>query len=117
MAFPNLYNINYYRGDTYQFNIYPQNANNQVFSLAGYEAEFTIAEARSTTTGAKTAFAAISNNNDFLQCTISATLGATLDPAISYVYDVQISKGSGASKVVYTLMTGTLTVTADVTAV
>lgn len=113
MAFPGTYNINYYEGDTYQFNIYPKTANGAVFPLAGYSAAFTIATSRGpnpTTTIAATA--QVSDDNTFVLCTISPATGRNLVAGTQYVYDVQISSGVNN---VYTLLTGTLSVTADVT--
>ena len=37
MAFPATYDINYYRGDTLEFNIYPKLNDNSAFDLDGYE--------------------------------------------------------------------------------
>jgi len=38
MAFPAVFNISYYRGDTYEFRIYPKDANGNAFPLTGYDA-------------------------------------------------------------------------------
>ncbi len=36
MAFPGTYNINYYKGDTYQFRIYPKDTAGYPFDLSVY---------------------------------------------------------------------------------
>jgi len=36
MAFPGTYNISYYKGDTYEFRIYPKTADGDVFDLTPY---------------------------------------------------------------------------------
>jgi len=47
MAFPGTYNFSYYRGDTYEFIIYPKNSLGGSYDLeAGHTAEFNIATAR-----------------------------------------------------------------------
>jgi hypothetical protein len=48
MAFPGTYNINYYKGDTYEFRIYPKDAEGNAFPLGDYEGSetFTIANVR-----------------------------------------------------------------------
>ena len=112
MAFPGTYNFSYYKGDTNEFVIRPKNSSGSAFDLTGYSAEFFIASAR----GDNPAFsveaqAVVSAVNDTITCTILPGVGNTLD-AGSYVYDVQIT--SGAS-LVFTVVTGTITVTEQVT--
>jgi hypothetical protein len=50
MAFPGTYNISYYRGDTYEFKIYPKDASGAAFPLTGYDlsegVKFTISSDR-----------------------------------------------------------------------
>lgn len=47
MAFPGTFNINYYKGDTYEFNVYPKTTSGAVFSMQGYETtKFTISPVR-----------------------------------------------------------------------
>jgi hypothetical protein len=49
MAFPGTFNINYYKGDTYEFNVYPKTTDGAVFSMQGYEStRFTISPVRGT---------------------------------------------------------------------
>lgn len=115
MAFPGTYNFNYYAGDTYSFIIEPKTSNGAVFDLDGYTAKFAIATARNTeaitlSSDDSELNADIDAGNEFLTCTILPTPGGTLTGS-SYVYDVQIDDGAGT---VYTLLTGTITVTQDI---
>jgi hypothetical protein len=112
MAFPGTYNFSYYKGDTNEFVIRPKNSSGSSFDLTGYAAEFFIASSR----GDNPAFsveaqAVVSAVNDTITCTILPGVGNTLD-AGSYVYDVQVA--SGAS-LIFTVVTGTITVTEQVT--
>ena len=112
MAFPGTYNFSYYKGDTNEFVIRPKNSSGSAFDLTGYSAEFFIASAR----GDNPAFsveaqAVVSAVNDTITCTILPGVGTTLD-AGSYVYDVQISSGAA---LIFTVVTGTITVTEQVT--
>jgi hypothetical protein len=112
MAFPGTYNFSYYRGDTNEFVIRPKNSDGSAFDLAGYSADYIIATARGTSTTSNpitqyTAQGVVDSTNDIVTCTILPGVGVQL-AAGTYVYDVQID--SGAS-LVYTLLTGTITVT------
>ena len=117
MAFPGTYNFNYYRGDTHQFVLSPKNSDGTTFQLDSYapggvnSAIYTIATARGVA-GIKTfAQAVINTTNDTVVCTIFPTVGRTL-AAGTYVYDVQINSSSTN---IITLLTGTITITDDVT--
>jgi len=114
MAFPGTYNFNYYRGDTYQFVIRPKNSNGSTMSLDAYEgnAVFTIANRRGTSaTQTVEATATIDIANDIVTCTIEPAQGRLLTAGTVYVYDVQIDNGAD---VIYTLLTGSITVTDDI---
>jgi hypothetical protein len=113
MAFPGTYSINYYEGDRYEFVIYPKNAAGNTFNLTGYTSIFTIASAL----GASPSFsvggeATIDGEKTKITCVILPTVGRQLVAGTTYYYDVQISSGTD---VVYTLLKGTISVTADVT--
>lgn len=114
MAFPGTYNFNYYRGDTYQFIIRPKGANGAAFSLDAYagNADFTIANVRGSSGSQISATATVDTAQDIVTCTITPTQGRLLVAGTTYVYDVQIDNGAG---VIYTLLTGNITVTDDVT--
>jgi hypothetical protein len=124
MAFPSTYNFNYYKGDTFEFKIYPKNSNGTAFDLTSYAlsavppgdgAKFTIATARGSAgvTGKVVAQATISLSDNSITCTITPAISTSLLATSSYVYDVEISKGSGAT--VHTLLTGSISVTDQVT--
>ena len=112
MAFPGSYNIDYYEGDTLEFNVSPENSAGGIFSLSGYSASFTIATSRGPNPSQSVVCTAEKDeNNTMVLCTITPTQGRQLVAGTQYVYDVQITNGSK----VYTLLTGTISVTADVT--
>jgi hypothetical protein len=114
MAFPGTYNFSYYRGDTYQFVIRPKNANGTTFALDAYagNADFTIANRRGSTGTQVSATATVDTANDIVTCTITGATGRGLVGGTTYVYDVQIDNGAG---VIFTLLTGSITVTNDIT--
>jgi hypothetical protein len=112
MAFPGTYNFSYYKGDTFQFVIRPKNANGESFDLNGYTADFFIASARGDNPSFSTEASAVVNEvSDIVTCTILPSVGNTLE-AGTYVYDVEVSSGP---EIVYTLVTGIITVTEQVT--
>jgi hypothetical protein len=125
MAFPAIYDFNYYKGDTFEFRIYPKKNDGTVFDLSSFydtnsnynsdpidnvspsvlpyeSARFTIAPARGTLTSQQltqrvTCFARISPDNTFVQCAIRPSEGNSLLAGTEYVYDVEVRKPSGAS--------------------
>jgi hypothetical protein len=112
MAFPGTYNFSYYKGDTNEFVIRPKNSNGSAFDLAGYTADFFIASSRGDNpTFSVEASAVVNTVSDIVTCTILPNVGGSLN-AGTYVYDVEITSGP---TVVYTLLTGTITVTEQVT--
>ena len=111
MAFPGNFNFSYYRGDTNQFVIRPKNSNGTSFDLTGYTAAFTIANRRGSTGTQYEGQVVVDTANDLLTCTILPGVGRTL-AAGTYVYDVQIT--TGAANIV-TVLTGSITVTDDIT--
>jgi hypothetical protein len=112
MAFPGTFNFSYYKGDTNEFVIRPKTSNGGAFDLTGYDAGFVIASSRGDNpTFSVAADAVINTVNNTVTCTISPNVGGTLD-AGTYVYDVEIED---APSLVFTLITGTITVTEQVT--
>lgn len=111
MAFPGTYNFSYYRGDTNEFVIRPKNSNGSAFDLTGFTAEFFIANRRGSTGTQYEAQAVVNTTSDIVTCTILPGVGSAL-VAGTYVYDVQITSGPS---VIYTLLTGTITVTDHIT--
>ena len=112
MAFPGTYNFNYYRGDTAEFVIQPKTSNGEAFDLTGYTAIFTIATARGVAGTAATAV--VNDVTNIITCTIVPSVGRAL-VAGTYVYDVQITNETPNPDVIFTLLTGTITVTNDIT--
>lgn len=121
MAFPANFNINYYRGDTYEFKIYPKLTNGQSFSLDGYDrlngVTFTISTDRGPDGVANKveAYAEISLDRTHISCAIRPDDGQSLDATRQYVYDVEINKTDSPYNKVFTLLTGTLSVTDQIT--
>ena len=112
MAFPGTFNFSYYKGDTNEFVIRPKTSNGGAFDLTGYTADFFIASSRGDNpTFSVEAQAVVSAVNDTVTCTILPGVGGTRDGG-TYVYDVEISNGAS---LVFTLLTGTITVTEQVT--
>jgi hypothetical protein len=110
MAFPGTYNFNYYRGDTNEFVIRPKTSNGSTFDLTDYTATYTIANTRGSTGTQYEADAVVNEVTDIVTCTINPAVGRDLTPG-SYVYDVEITNDIQ----VYTILTGTITVTDDIT--
>lgn len=125
MAFPAIYDFNYYKGDTFEFRIYPKKNDGTVFDLSAFyiptnyantpdnvtdtvapydSAQFTIAEVRGATkivNGLPVAvvpikcFARVSDDNTFVQCAIRPAEGNQLVAGTEYVYDVEVKKPAG----------------------
>lgn len=117
MSFPGTYNINYYYGDTFEFRVYPKNANGSIFDLDTFtSAKFTLAPTRGAALKDQiSCFAQISPDKTNVLCSISPENALLIDPAKQYAYDVEIRKSSSPYDIVYTLLTGTMTITQDVT--
>jgi uncharacterized repeat protein (TIGR02543 family) len=119
MAFPGELNINYYKGDTHEFKVYPQKTDGSIFYLNDYgNSTFTIAEVRGLAgvTGQINASATISTDNTHIVCAITPENGKIMDPEKTYVYDIQVyAQGPSTYDKVFTLLTGNISVTDDVT--
>lgn len=111
MAFPGTYNFNYYRGDTFSFIIRPKDNSGNAFPLAGYSASMKIADKRGSLGTQYTGTAIVNTVDNIVTCSITPTVGRSLTTDKTWVYDVQIGDGS----VIYTLLTGNIVVTDDVT--
>jgi hypothetical protein len=142
MAFPAIYDFNYYKGDTFEFRIYPKKNDGTVFDLSQYymptnfantpdyftdlatpydSAQFTISTVRGDTGSPIRCYAKVSDDGTFVQCAIRPTEGIQLNAGTEYVYDVEVRKpatvpGSVSNyEIVQTLLTGTITITDQVT--
>jgi hypothetical protein len=121
MSFPGTYNISYYKGDTLEFAIFPKDSSGEAFDLEEFfgpgSPAFTIAERRGIDNldDQIKCFASISDDFSYILCVIRPEDGERLVPGQQYVYDIEISKPSNPYNIVYTLLTGTVTVTDQVT--
>jgi hypothetical protein len=117
MAFPGTFNIDYYKGDTYEFLIYPKDSSGAPFSLAGYGAErFTIAPTRGEINLNNIVECYAEIQNDHILCVIRPSDGEKLEVEDSpYYYDVEIENTNGDYTKLYTMLTGSITVTEQVT--
>ena len=118
MAFPGTYNFNYYEGDTFEFAIYPKNSDGSAFDLSGFDVAFTVSTARGAAglENRVSSYSVIDGNA--IICAILPGDSSSWSTATSYVYDVEITKPSGELyPLVYTVLTGTISVTEQVTEV
>jgi glycine cleavage system H lipoate-binding protein len=113
MSFPANFDISYYRGDRYELILNPKNANGTVFDLTGYNSSFVVSTTRGSASAAVVTFTpTIDVNAGSITAVIDPTNGRNFLTTGPYVYDIEISRSSSA---VYTLVTGTISVTQDVT--
>jgi hypothetical protein len=121
MAFPAVFNISYYRGDTYEFRIYPKDASGNQFPLVGYDPISGVKFTMSTERGADgigdqiEGYSKISSDGTYIDCAILPLNGIAMDFSLNYVYDVQVFKSGSPYDVVTTLLTGTISVTEQIT--
>ncbi len=116
MSYPGSYNFQYYKGDTLEFKVYPKDISNNEFDITDYTPQFTISTARGSSGVAnKVTCVATKVTGNGILCVITPTNGASLTAGTTYVYDVEISKPGVDYDYVYTLLTGTLTVTDQIT--
>lgn len=115
MSFPATYNIRYYKGDLYQFVIRPKTSAGDIYPIdsATYNAYFRISTARNISASA-TVSANTSIGDNAVTCELRPSVGNSLIPGVTYYYDVSIQNTSNAN-IVYTLLTGTISVTGDIT--
>ena len=123
MAFPGTYNFNYYAGDTFEFFVYPKNSSGLAFDdLADYTPNFVIATSRGSASAAVLSsddaleLLATVEDGDHVSCTILPDGGRQLSSA-TYLYDLEIENTDPESPSfgkIFTLLTGTITVTQDV---
>jgi hypothetical protein len=115
MSFPATYNIRYYKGDLYQFVIRPKTSTGDIYPIddTSYFAYFRISTSRSgLSTNTISANTSISDNA--VACELRPSTGNSLTPGTTYFYDVSIEDKEN-SNVIHTLLTGTITVTGDIT--
>lgn len=113
MAFPGIYNLNLYSGDTFEFVVVPRNSDGSDFSLTGYTAAMRIASSRGNNPSFSTPVqTSVNTTLNTVTCTILPGVSSQLSAGTTYVYDVEITNGTTK---VYTLLTGNISVTEDVT--
>ncbi len=117
MAFPGTYNFNYYKADTYEFRVYPKDSSGASFDLTGFTPAFTISTSRGATgvSNQVQALATVPAGQDYVLCVVRPADGAQLTSGTSYVYDVEITKSGVSYPFTYTLITGNISVTDQVT--
>lgn len=115
MSFPATYNIRYYKGDLYQFVIRPKTSAGDIYPIdsATYFAYFRISTERNGASGG-TISGNTSISDNAVTCELRPSVGNGLVPGTTYYYDVSIEDQSD-SNIVYTLLTGTISVTGDIT--
>jgi hypothetical protein len=121
LSFPGTFNIRYYKGDLYQFTIRPKQSTGEPFPISSetHNAFFYISTQRGVSTAQLSntptivAQATIVGGN--VLATIPPSVGNTLTANVPYFYDVSIQGKGSNSNQVYTLVTGTLSVTFDIT--
>ncbi len=121
MAFPGTYNINYYKGDTFEFSIYPKDSSGEPFLLNDYvQIRFTISNVLGETAPEGVTKVTINGyaskpTNQQVLCAITPENGALMTAGTTYYYDVEIGKISSPYDFVYTLLQGTITVAEQTT--
>jgi hypothetical protein len=121
MAFPGTYNINYYKGDTFEFRVYPKDSAGNQFSLTEYtQFRFTITNILGEEIDGGPAKVTINGyaderDNQYILCAITPENGALLEAGQTYFYDVEIGRISSPYDFVYTLLQGTISVAEQVT--
>jgi hypothetical protein len=116
MAFPATYNFSYYRGDTFEFNITPKDTAGNLFVLTSYSSVFTVADERGDGGTQVICYSTTDSTNNVIRCAIRVVDRQDIDfpSGTQAVYDVQIFKDGSPYDFVYTLLTGTITITEDV---
>jgi hypothetical protein len=117
MSFPGTYNINYYYGDTLEFRVFPKNSSGEPFDLTTFtNSRFTLAPSRTSPVGDQiVCFAQIDPDKTNVFCAIRPEDSDNLNPETQYVYDIEIFKAGEPYDVTYTLLTGSVSITNDVT--
>jgi hypothetical protein len=121
MAFPGNFNISYYKGDTYEFRVYPKDTTGAAFDLTNYsndDIRFVISDKRGAAgvPNQVECFSQKSLDGSHILCAIRPTDGSQLSAGTQYVYDVEIGTTQISSyDLVYTLLTGNISVTDQVT--
>jgi hypothetical protein len=120
MAFPGTYNFSYYRGDTLEFKIFPKLENGAKFDLTNYSAKFTAANKRGAVVqGSGVQQVQFTNpvinvSEGSITCLIDSVNGKLIQAGPPWVYDIEIKKTITPART-STILTGTITITEDIT--
>jgi len=117
MAFPGKFDISYYRGDTYEFKIYPKDTSGASYSLSSFtSSDFTISTERGPAgvSDRKFGYTEISQDGTYILCVITPETGQELSFGNNYVYDIEVSKPGTPYDTVITLVSGNITMTEQV---
>lgn len=121
MAFPGTYNIAYYKGDTFEFRIYPKDSAGNQFVLNDYtQIRFTISNVLGDVAPAGVEKITINGfaekrDNQYVLCAITPENGSQMIAGTTYYYDVEIGKIASPYDYVYTLLQGTVSVAEQTT--
>ena len=93
MAFPGTYNFSYYKGDTYQFLVFPKDSSGNTFDLSSFTAsKFTIATKRGVASAVATGLIAIIKAGEKQ---VELTYGTTVNLKIGQKISKVIGSGPG----------------------
>lgn len=115
MAFPGEFNISYYKGDTYEFEINPKKTDGNLFDLTDYSVRFLIASERGSNSAIE-AWSQIGEDNNTIKCAILPATLASVDAGSTYQYEVEVRKTVGENNypIVNTILTGSINITEQV---
>lgn len=116
MSFPGTFNIRYYKGDLYEFTIRPKQSTGEPFPISSttHNAYFYISPQRGGPLN-QTIVASATIVGGNIVATVFPSVGNTLTANVPYFYDISVQGKSPNTNQVYTLVTGNLTVTLDIT--
>lgn len=117
MAFPGRYDISYYKGDTFEFRIYPKDSSGNAFQFDSYtQFRFTISDKLGDdNTRVEISGYAENVDNQYILCAITPDNGLDMISGQTYYYDVEIGKIASPYDFIYTLLQGTISVSEQVT--
>jgi hypothetical protein len=115
LSFPATYNFNYYKGDLFQFVVRPKNADGSNFEISNetHNAYFYISTSRGGPAISTISAAAVIQDGN-IRSTIFPSIGNQLSQNVAYFYDISIEKKTNTNEL-FTLLTGRISVTADIT--
>lgn len=109
---PGKYNPRFVQGDTWEFSVNVQDANETAFDLTGYTAQSQLREHASSVSAAITLTCEIETPTNGIIKVTGDKDSTSAVTAGKYAWDLQITYVSGE---IYTILAGTFTVLAEVT--